>query len=68
LNPRPASSYSGGAAVHTESQDSEHIVSKAAVRETVAPDEHAAIESPTPEMVVTMVAGPFEEVAGASTA
>jgi hypothetical protein len=33
----------------------------------MAPDEHAAAESPTPEMVVTMVASPFEEVAGAST-
>jgi hypothetical protein len=36
------------------------------VRETVASDEHATIESPTPRMVVTVVAGPFEEVAGAS--
>jgi hypothetical protein len=33
----------------------------------MAPDEHAAAESPTPEMVVTMVASPSEEVAGAST-
>jgi hypothetical protein len=38
------------------------------VRKTVAPDEHAAVESPTSEMVVTVVAGPFEELAGASTA
>jgi hypothetical protein len=46
----------------------ERIVSEAAVRKTVAPDEHAAVESPTPEMVVTVVAGPSEEVARASTA
>jgi hypothetical protein len=37
------------------------------MRETVAPDEHATAESPSPEMVVTVVAGPFEEVVGAST-
>jgi hypothetical protein len=37
------------------------------VRETVAPDDHAAAESPTPEMMVTVVAGPSEEVVGAST-
>jgi hypothetical protein len=34
----------------------------------VAPDEHAVAESPTPEMVVTVVAAPSEEVARASTA
>jgi hypothetical protein len=33
----------------------------------MTPDEHAIAESPTPEMVVTVVAGPSEEVAGAST-
>jgi hypothetical protein len=51
-----------------ESQDPKRIVIEAAVRETVAPNEHIAAESPTPEMVVTMAAGPSEEVAGASTA
>jgi hypothetical protein len=55
-------------AVRTESQDSEHTVSKAAVREMVAPNDHAAVESPTPEMMVTMVVGPSKEVARASTA
>jgi hypothetical protein len=38
------------------------------MRETVAPDEHAIVESPTLEMVVTMAAGLSEEVARASTA
>jgi hypothetical protein len=66
LNPRPTSSHSGGAAVRTESHDSERTVSEATVRETVASDEHAAVESPTPGMVVTVVVGPSEEVAGAS--
>jgi hypothetical protein len=33
------------------------------VRETVAPDDHAAVESPTLEMMVTVVAGPSKEVA-----
>jgi hypothetical protein len=36
------------------------------VRETVASDEHATVESPTLRMVVTVAAGPSEEVAGAS--
>jgi hypothetical protein len=30
------------------------MVSEAAVRETVASDDHATIESPTPEMMVTV--------------
>jgi hypothetical protein len=34
----------------------------------VAPDEHVIAESPTLGMVVTVAAGPFEEVAGASVA
>jgi hypothetical protein len=68
LNLRSASSQSIGVAVHTESQDSKHTDSEAAMRETVAPDDHAAIESPTPEMMVTMAVGPFKEVARASTA
>jgi hypothetical protein len=34
----------------------------------VAPDDHAAAESPTPEMMVTVVVGPSKEVAEASTA
>jgi hypothetical protein len=38
------------------------------VRETVAPDDHVVAESPTPEMMVTVAAGPSKEVAGASTA
>jgi hypothetical protein len=67
-NPQPASSHFGGATVRIESQDPERTVSEATVRETVAPNEHIAAESPTPEMVVTMAAGPSEEVAGASTA
>jgi hypothetical protein len=54
--------------MHTETQDSEHIVSEAAGRGMLAPDEHAVAESPTLEMVVTMAAGPSEEVAGAYTA
>jgi hypothetical protein len=54
--------------MRTESQDSEHTVSEAAVRKTVAPDEHAAAESPTPEIVVTVAASPSKEVARASTA
>jgi hypothetical protein len=36
--------------------------------ETVVPDDHAAAESPTPEMMVTVAAGPSKEVAGASAA
>jgi hypothetical protein len=44
----------------------ECTVSEVAVRETVASDEHAAVESPTPRMVVTVAVGPSEEVAGAS--
>jgi hypothetical protein len=68
LIPQPASSHSGGAAVRTESHDSELTISEAAVRKTVASDEHAAVESPTPGMVVTVVAGLSKEVAGASSA
>jgi hypothetical protein len=68
LNPRLASLHSGGAAVRTESHDSERIVSEAAVRETVASDEHAIVESPTLGMVVTMATGMCKEVAGASAA
>jgi hypothetical protein len=44
------------------------MISGAAVRETVASDEHAAAESPTPGMVVTVATSPSEEVAGASSA
>jgi hypothetical protein len=66
LDPRPASSHSGDAAVRTKSHDSERTVSDATVRETVASNEHAVAESPTPRMAVTVVAGPFEEVVGAS--
>jgi hypothetical protein len=44
------------------------MVSEAAMKETVVPDDHAAAESPTPEMMVTVTAGPSKEVAGASTA
>jgi hypothetical protein len=54
--------------MHTESQDSERTVSEAVVWETVAPDHHAAAESPTLQMTVTVVASPSKEVAGASTA
>jgi hypothetical protein len=68
LIPRPASSHSGGAAVRTESHDSERTISEAVVRETVASDEHAAAESPTLGMVVTVAAGLSEEVVGASIA
>jgi hypothetical protein len=44
------------------------MISEAAVRKMVAPDDHATTESPTPEMMVTMVAGPSKEVVGVSTA
>jgi hypothetical protein len=33
------------------------------MREMVAPDDHAVIESPTLEMMVTIVVGPSKEVA-----
>jgi hypothetical protein len=65
---RLASSHSGGAAVCTESHDSERTISEATVRETVASDEHAAVESPTPGMMVTVATGPSEKVVGASIA
>jgi hypothetical protein len=68
LIPQMASLHFSGVAVRTESHDLERTISEAAVRETVASDEHAAAESPTLGMVVTMAAGPFEEVAGASSA
>jgi hypothetical protein len=68
LIPRLASSHFGGEAVCTESHDSERTISEAAVRETVASDEHAVAESPTLGMMVIMVAGSSEEVAGASIA
>jgi hypothetical protein len=68
LIPQPASSHSGGAAVRTESHDSERTISEAVVREMVAFDEHAAAESPTPGMMVTVVVGPSEEVVSASIA
>jgi hypothetical protein len=68
LIPRSASLHFGGVAVHTKSHGLEHTISQAAVRETVASDEHATAESPTPRMMVTVVAGPSEEVAGASIA
>jgi hypothetical protein len=66
--PRPASSHSGGAAVRTESQDLERMISEAAMRETVASNEHATVESPTSGMAMTVVAGPSKDVARASTA
>jgi hypothetical protein len=66
--PRLASLHSGGAAIRTESHDSERTISEAVVRETVASDEHDTVESPTPAMVVTVAVGPYEEVAGASSA
>jgi hypothetical protein len=68
LIPRPASPYSGGAAVRTESHDSERTISEAAVRETVASDERAAAESPTPGEMVSVAVGPSKEVARASIA
>jgi hypothetical protein len=43
-------------------------ISEAVVRETVASNEHAAAGSPTLGMMVTVAAGPSEEVAGASIA
>jgi hypothetical protein len=39
--------------VRTKSQDSEHTVSEATVGETVAPDDHAVVESATPEVTMT---------------
>jgi hypothetical protein len=44
------------------------MISETAVRETVAPDDHTATESPTPEVMVTVAADPSKEVVGASTA
>jgi hypothetical protein len=38
------------------------------VRETVAPDDHTATESPTPKVMVTVAADPSKEVVRASTA
>jgi hypothetical protein len=38
------------------------------MRETVASNEHADAESPTPGMMVTVATGPSEKVAGASIA
>jgi hypothetical protein len=54
--------------MRTKSQDSERTVSEAAMMKMMAPDDHAATESPTLEMMVTMAVGPSLEVAGASTA
>jgi hypothetical protein len=44
------------------------MVSEAAVGETVAPDDHAATESPTPEVTMTVVVYSTMEVAEISTA
>jgi hypothetical protein len=44
------------------------MISEATVRETVAPDDHTATESPTPEVMVAVVADPSKEVVMASTA
>jgi hypothetical protein len=49
--------------VRTESHDSECTISEAVVREPVAFYEHAATESPTLGMMVTVAAGPSKEVA-----
>jgi hypothetical protein len=68
LDPRPTSSHFGDATVRIESHDSERTVSKAAMRETATSDEHAVVESPTLGIAVTVAAGLFEEVAGASAA
>jgi hypothetical protein len=65
LIPRPDPSPSSGAAVCTESHDSECTISEVVVRETVASDEHAAAESPTLGMMLNVAVGPSEEVAGA---
>jgi hypothetical protein len=50
------------------SQDSERTVNEVAVMEIVAPDDHAAAESPTLKMLVTIAVGPSKEVARASAA
>jgi hypothetical protein len=68
LNPRPASSQSVGVTVRIESHDLERTVSEATMRKIVTPNDDAVIESPTPKMMVTVVAGPSKEVAEASTA
>jgi hypothetical protein len=44
------------------------MVSEVVVRETMAPDEYATTESPTPKIVGTVVASLSKEVAKASTA
>jgi hypothetical protein len=41
------------------------MISEANVRETMAPDDHTIAESPTLELMVTMVADPSKEVVGA---
>jgi hypothetical protein len=43
------------------------MISEADVRETMAPDDHTTTESPTPEVMVTMVADPSKEVVRAAT-
>jgi hypothetical protein len=68
LIPRLTSLHFGGVAVRTESHDSERTISEGAVRETVAFDEHVAAESPTPGMMVTVVAVSSKEVTRASIA
>jgi hypothetical protein len=68
LIPRSGSSPFGGVTVRTESHDSERTISEVAVRETVAFDEHAATESPTLVMAVTVEVGSSEEVARTSSA
>jgi hypothetical protein len=44
------------------------MASEAAMGETVAPDDHAVVDSPTPEVTVTMAVDPAMEVARISTA
>jgi hypothetical protein len=63
-----ASSQSAGVPLHTESQDSERMISEATLGEMGPPDDQATAESPTPEVTMVVAVDPAMEVAGASTA
>jgi hypothetical protein len=54
--------------LRTESQDSERTVSEATVGETGAPNDQATVESPSPEVTMTVAMDPAMEVARASSA
>jgi hypothetical protein len=68
LIPRLAPLHSSGAAVRAESHDLERTINEVAVRETMASNEHATVESPTLGMMVTVATGLSKEVAEVSIA